>query len=114
MLEKRIGRQSDEMQDVNSLFKHVAIGASGSTTVLSVHEKNSIFKISSTYTHTVQLPPVGACVGQIFAIQAQDAGGGLTITAPDSLGWPSTSLGTDNDYAVVMSNGFSWLILVAN
>ena len=114
-LERVQRRVHSELQHTSDITKFVSVGSSedGGTLELTSNDKNVIVTISSTYTYTIKLPPVGECVGEVIAIQAQDVGGGLTIASDDALGWSNVSLGSDNDYAVFYSNGYSWFTLVS-
>lgn len=89
-------------------------------TQMTPSDKAVIVTIATAITHKVKLPPVGEAMGEIYTIRVPDAGNGLTIEAygdgsvDDAVDWTDLVAGDDNDFAVLLSDGYKWFVLVSD
>lgn len=113
-LERKQRDMGNKLQHSSDLVKFITPTVTSQTTQLTNSDRAVIVTIATAIDHTIYLPPVGECIGEIYTFRCPDAGSGCTVKDYgdlDSVDWTDIALDADGDNAVVISDGFKWIVL---
>lgn len=81
--------------------------------VYQIKPNEKIIKATTASASDVAyLPPVDQAAGGLYTVEVCTDGGSLSLQdKDDSLGWSDITFADENDYVLLYSNGYRWIVI---